>query len=413
MKANAGKSQLRIGFQMMGGDDWRAGISLLRNQLHAIKETYGSQVVLYLLESSDHGPTKYANSIPTDGRIVLHDPKRWSAPWFVNVGGRYLLSAPHGELLMRRVRKQYGINVVCGTLLEYRPQWLGIPTLSWLPDFQHIHMPDMFGEQERLYRDRAFLLAAKRATRVLVFSEAVKNDFQSFAPELAHKVRALHPVSYIPEEVYDQDPSSVLNLYHIPERFVYLPNQFWKHKNHQVVFRAVEALKRRGMDILVVLDGYPMDNRHPSYFADLWAEVSKLNIRDRIIYLGMVPHDHVLMLMRQSVCVLNPSLFEGWGMSVEEARSLGKRTLLSDIPAHREQKVPEAVFFDPIDHEDLASKLAEIWRDAPPGPDLKLEQDAKQSLKQRIETNAKSFITIVRSGELSKCFNSNETLKQR
>jgi glycosyltransferase involved in cell wall biosynthesis len=139
-----------------------------------------------------------------------------------------------------------------------------------------------------------------------------------------------------------------------------------------------------------------MDYRHPGYFADLWVEVSKLNIRDQIVYLGLVPHDDVLMLMRQSVCVLNPSLFEGWGMTVEEARSLGKRVILSNISTHHEQKVPKAVFFDPMDYEDLASKLAEMWQDTPPGPDLKLEQDAKESLSERIETNAKSFMRIVR-----------------
>ena len=30
------------------------------------------------------------------------------------------------------------------------------------------------------------------------------------------------------------------------EKFFYLPNQFWQHKNHQSVFRAVERFERAG-----------------------------------------------------------------------------------------------------------------------------------------------------------------------
>jgi hypothetical protein len=47
---------------------------------------------------------------------------------------------------------------------------------------------------------------------------------------------------------------------------------------------------------------------------------------------GVVPHAHVLQLMRQSLAVLQPSLFEGWSMSVEEAKSIGKRGLFRTYP---------------------------------------------------------------------------------
>jgi len=71
----------------------------------------------------------------------------------------------------------------------------------------------------------------------------------------------------------------------------------------------------------------------------------------------MVPREHVLLLIRQSIGVLGPSLFEGWGFGVDEARSVGKRLLISDIPAHREQNPPEAIFFNPQDPGRSGSEI--------------------------------------------------------
>ena len=154
------------------------------------------------------------------------------------------------------------------------------------------------------------------------------------------------------------------------------------------------------MEVFVVGSGYPGDNRHPSYFADLLQKISSWGIRDQVALLGMIPRDHIFALMRQAICVLNPSLFEGFGLTVDEARSLGKRVLLSDIPAHREQNPPKATYFNPYDFEELAEKLRMIWRDAEPGSDIELELEARQSLGERIHACAESFTSVV--SEVSK-----------
>lgn len=113
-------------------------------------------------------------------------------------------------------------------------------------------------------------------------------------------------------------------------------------------------------------------------------------------FLGWIPRDHVFQLMCQSVCVLNPSLFEGFGLSVDGARSVGKRLLLSDMPAHREQRAPRSVFFDPRNTDQLAEELGKIWRDTCPGIHLELELEARKSLPERLAACAESFIAVIR-----------------
>ena len=204
----------------------------------------------------------------------------------------------------------------------------------------------------------------------------------------------LSPITRVPARIYDQDPRAVLARYHLPEKFVYLPNQFWRHKNHQLMFEAVKDLDQQGVPVSVVCTGYPSDYRDAGYFASLWESLSRWGIRDRVIYLGLIPHDDVLSLIRQSACVVNPSRFEGWGISIDEARTVGKSVLLSDIPTHREQDPPKATYFDPASKDDLVAKLAAVWNNSTAGPDHELERAARASLPGRLRSYAERFVSI-------------------
>ncbi|SRR5579884_708603 len=381
---------LKIAFHTMVHEGWTVGEIYLRNLFYALRRAYGKGIGLYLLTPAGLQYTKsYASSIEADGVVQYNMPQRWTFSWLLNGAFRRIFL---WDLLMEKFLKEHQIDVVFGPTFIHR--FSRIRILSWIPDFQHIHLPEMFSHEERLSRDRTFLQCGRLSTRLIAMSEAVRRDYESFAPMYAYKVRVLYPITYVPESIYNYDLHSILDLYRLPEKFVYLPNQFWKHKNHELVFRAVKALKDSGIKISVVCTGNPVDYRHPTYFAGLCSRVSEWGIRDQVINLGLIPREHVLLCMRQSVCVLNPSLFEGWGYTVDEARSVGKQVLLSDIPAHREQNPPKATFFDPRDCDDLTAKLGQIWLNTEPGPDAELESESRRALPDRLRAYGEAFFSV-------------------
>jgi glycosyltransferase involved in cell wall biosynthesis len=380
---------MRIAFEIAGGDTWQAGISYIKTFVYALKHTYGDDVALYFLLPTTTIPGEISEA---EGEVLeIAHYRQWTTPWIIEQAIKYGFLY---DLRKTRVLKHHEIDVVFGLFLLNR--YGRIPTLSWIPDFQHIHLPEMFIASERGQRDSIFLRTAKISNRVILMSQSVKKDFETFAPQYAGKARVLQGVSQIPESIYKADLKSVISLYHLPEKFVYMPNQFWKHKNHEMAFRAVKILKDKDEKVFVVCSGYPGDYRHPGYFAGLLQKISSWGIRDQVALLGMIPRNHIFMLMRQAICVLNPSLFEGFGLTVDEARSLGKRVLLSDIAAHQEQDAPKATYFDPYDSEDLAEKLSRVWRDVASGPDIELELEARQSLARRIHMCAESFMSVAR-----------------
>jgi glycosyltransferase involved in cell wall biosynthesis len=195
--------------------------------------------------------------------------------------------------------------------------------------------------------------------------------------------------------VYATDPAEICERYHLPERFIYLPNQFWQHKNHGLVVDAVALAKRRCPDIAVVCTGNTQDHRNPLYLGKLLSKVAALDLRDNFIILGWVEHPDIYQLMRQSLAVLQASLFEGWSTTVEEARSVGKRIILSDISIHREQDPPSATFFDPRDPNALAERLLEAYVDRRSGADDELEASARRSLPERTREFGERFLEIL------------------
>jgi glycosyltransferase involved in cell wall biosynthesis len=269
-------------------------------------------------------------------------------------------------------------------------------TLSWLPDFQHIHLPEMFSSEEISLRNNIFRETAQRTTLVVLSSRNALEDYSSFIPEYAHKGRVMSFAAQIPENIYSYSPDKYLEKYSLPNKFIYLPNQFWRHKNHLFVLETLSILKKENIKPYVICSGNESDYRNPGYFNSLKAMTNHLGLQDRVIFLGLIPRDDVFQLIRQAAFVLNPSLFEGWSTTVEETKSVGKRILLSDLKVHREQNPPNAFFFDPTNSEDLAKKLKTAWLESSPGPDQYMEQKAADLLPQRMKSFADSFVGIVK-----------------
>jgi glycosyltransferase involved in cell wall biosynthesis len=74
----------------------------------------------------------------------------------------------------------------------------------------------------------------------------------------------------------------------------------------------------------------------------------------------MIPISHVYALLRSSAALINPSSFEGWSTTVEEAKSFGAPMILSNIGVHREQAGEHALYFDLDDPSALAEHLTVV-----------------------------------------------------
>lgn len=391
---NAAESQLRVAFHDIVNPSWTAGAHYYKNLFTALRSLDDSErpriVVLVPAGMRDVGYQVYRDLADE----VVDLPREATTVRYTRRVTRLLGRDPLAGRGLDRVLRDRRVDALFVSWGEYEAP-VEVPLLGWIHDFQHSHLPELFSAKDLSQRNDRFTRLSAASARVVLSSEDAQHDFDRFLPAYAAKVRVMRFVAQVPVEVYDRDPSWIRDEYHLPERFVFLPNQFWVHKGHRLVVEALARLRASRPEITVVCTGNPTDQRQPLYFGELLAEVARAGARDTFIVLGWVPQAHLFPLMRQSLAVLQPSRFEGWSTTVEETKSLGKAMLLSDIPVHREQDPPRARYFDPTDARALADALVAAYDTLTPGPDRTLEEAARAALPGRTREYAERFVQIV------------------
>ena len=117
-----------------------------------------------------------------------------------------------------------------------------------------------------------------------------------------------------------------------------MPNQYWLHKNHRVVIEALNRISKKSREnIIIYSSGSNQDYRNPQNFQNIIKLVSKYKLQKNYVYLGLIPFLDVMSLIYYSLAVINPSYFEGWSSSVEQAKAYNKKIILSQIDVHKEQ----------------------------------------------------------------------------
>jgi glycosyltransferase involved in cell wall biosynthesis len=270
---------------------------------------------------------------------------------------------------------------------------------AWIEDFQHKRYPEYFSADERRARDALHQQVARHSRTIIVSSQAAQNDLDRFCPSASRRSQVLSFRSVPSDEWFAGNSEAVAESYRLPPRFFIVCNQFWKHKNHGVVFQALAKLRQKNVYPHVVCTGPVRDHRNPSYPLQVQTTIRELGIESQVSLLGLLPRLEQVQLMRRSVAVVQPSLFEGWSSVVEDARSLGKPIVLSDIPVHREQLPPRAAFFNPLAVEELAEALGDAWHNLEAGPDFGAEGEARMAQGVLVRSFGEQFLQLARTAE--------------
>ena len=242
-----------------------------------------------------------------------------------------------------------------GTNSQYR-------ALAWMPDFQHRHLKHLFSARRYWKRELGFRMQLRYRDDILLSSKDATNDLRRFYPGSIAKIHVLRFCAALPDAILDEPIDSVREKYQLPASFVFVPNHFYFHKNHEVIVRALSIVRKAGTELSVVTSGNISSASASNSAQSIRKLVSKLGLDPHFQLLGSVPYMDVLRLMLASSATLNPSFFEGWSTTVEEAKALNVPLILSDIGVHREQAEGRAVFFDASDPSDLADKISACIR---------------------------------------------------
>jgi glycosyltransferase involved in cell wall biosynthesis len=386
MSIGQDSKKIRVGFFPPENKRWMGGVNYYKNLFYALKQVSenGIEIVIFLPTKNDDEVVKIYRKYSDELHILNALDKRKLDGFLSKIEYRIFGS----NILLEKTLTQYHIDVVShigfGGLKK-------IKSIGWIPDFQHIHLPEMFSRQEINRRNKKFKRTIVDSNAVFLSSNDAIKDFKNFAPPHEAKARILPFVSQ-PENNFKKfnttQKQSFLKRYDLPENFFYLPNQFWKHKNHMVAFEAIKNIRNSGKKVCLVCTGKLDDYRSTKHIRELKNFISTNKLEKNIRLLGLVPYEDVFSLIAISHAVLNPSLFEGWSSTVEECKTIGKQMILSNINVHKEQ-APNAIFFD----KSKANELTNILMNYSPNKLIEIEKD----LAFRTNEYADKFIDTIKS----------------
>ena len=386
---------LKIGLLPTGGRDWIAGVVVLQNLVASLRMLPDGGTGVGLFHRRSGTPTRRAQPGHVDAGVertyTFSDERTWKAKLKTTILHHGLRRWPRSLGGLCRSLNLSALYPVYTSLGPAFPR----PWIGWLPDFQHKRMPQFFPEHEKRRRDATFAQLIRDAPRVVVSSEDARRDLMRWFPADPGKVSVLSFTTVAGADWFAPDPASVARELGLPPRYLMFPSQFWVHKNHRCLFQAIRIVKDWCPDIALVCTGRMHDHRFPEYGDELLAETKRNGLEGRIHCLGLIDRQKQIQLLRASAAIVQPSFFEGWSALVEDARALGKRIYVSDLPVHREQDPPDARFFDPNSPEELAGLIAQEWPHLAPGPDPGKEQAGRAGESSRALAYARRFLTIV------------------
>lgn len=261
----------------------------------------------------------------------------------------------------------------------YSPPFFGnyIPWVGYIYDFQHKYLPQFFSPYERLERDKAFDLILSTAKVVIVNARAVAEDIKRFHPGRPAKVVVL-PFAPAAMPNWFEDYTDEIVKYAMPERYFIICNQFWVHKDHMTAFRAMKVLLNEIPDVSLVCTGATQDYRDPEYLTRILKWIDANEMSDRVRILGYIPKRHQIEIMKRSIAVIQPTLFEGGpgGGAVYDAVGLGVPAIISDIPVNREIENDAVHFFAAEDPHALSKQMLKMIHNPPtrPAPEALIKQ---------------------------------------
>jgi glycosyltransferase involved in cell wall biosynthesis len=345
------KKNKSVGLVYINDPGWTGGTDYVLNLLNALSYLPNEQrpdIKLFIDESVDSNALK-SKIIYPKFKIVQIKKRRFSIQKLI-----YTLN-----IVNSLNNKKFDIIYPFPKNSYYQSYFAGVPSIAryyWIPDFQEEYFPMFFSEAELRKRRKTRDLILKNPENKVVFSSrAALCDALKYYPDSKAKTFILHFANPAGLSFDKESSKSILSKYGVEEGEYFIsPNQFCKHKNHAILASTMLILKKQGLAKKILLTGREQDSRDPDFFSNLKKSITSMGLEDEIHFLGFLPKQELYTLMAYSKAMIQPSLFEGWSTTIEDAIAMNVPVICSDLDVNREQMGDAAIFFNPNDPNDLA-----------------------------------------------------------
>ncbi|MBO5236115.1 MAG: glycosyltransferase family 4 protein [Spirochaetaceae bacterium] len=265
------------------------------------------------------------------------------------------------------------------------PKGIKKPIFSTIHDVVFPDMPELTSWLGLKIRMCFFKRAVKKSKLIFTVSEFSKERIQ-------HYFGSKKPIVV----TYNGIPEYLSQLKEHPEKekiafdkpFLLFIGNIKKHKGLSVLLQALSLCKEQGLNLKLFIVG----NGENFRTKDSTLDAKQANVA----FTGFLSEEVLREYIKNAALLVQPSLYEGFGIPPLEAMSLGTPVLVSDIPVFKEIYADFPVtFFEAGNATDLSKRLIKLFENGiPQRVNLSDSQKTKYTyektaniVKKTLETN--------------------------
>ncbi len=312
-------------------------------------------------------PAELAALAATEPKLKLVSP--WGPGWFWKLLGGAFVASPLGsgwfwkKLGSALVARRRG-NILLFVPAHRVPLIPLIPKVVVIQDLGFELFPHTFRRFQRKRMSWTTRLAVRRADLVITSSESTKRDLISCYGYRPERIRVVHlgydNRAFEPSIVSTEGSSATLKKYGLRAPFFLHVGVLQPRKN---IVRLIEAFIKL-MDENDLFDAQLAIVGKPGWkYKEIVQRAVAPNTKGRVILTGAVQSHELPILYKNSLALVMPSLYEGFGLPILEAMACGTPVTCSRGSSLSEIAGEAALFFDPYSVEEIANAIRNLWKE--------------------------------------------------
>lgn len=234
-----------------------------------------------------------------------------------------------------------------------------IKIITIVHDVSFAAYPELIGKKDLFFLRMLIPRSLKRADKIIGVSQFTAQEIIKYYRIREEKLEWIYNAvgENFQAKISARKLEAVRKKYDLPQKFILYIGTLQPRKNLPALIEAfvhIPTEKRDGLKL--VLAG----GKGHNFDQEIEAYIKNFSLQDHIILPGFIPEEDKPALFKLAHVFCFPSLYEGFGIPILEAMTMGTPTLASNIAPHLEVAGDSILFFDINNAADFNDKLVEI-----------------------------------------------------
>jgi len=279
---------------------------------------------------------------------------------------------------------------------HYAPRFSPVPTVISIMDLWHHRHPEQFAKKDLYQLTKWEGYSVRRASHIMTISEFSKREILDIYQIPADRVTVAYPgftKFQIPDSKFQINTNiqKIKQKYKINGNYLLYLGTLQPKKNVEGLIRAFSLLIADYQSpITLVVAG-----KKGWLYEKIFELVKELKLEDKVVFTGFVEEEDKPYLLAGAKAFVFPSFYEGFGIPVLEAMSLGVPVVISKEGSLPEVGGQTAIYFDPYKVESMAASLRKVLNLNDKEKNEIIKAGYKQAKKFSWEKCAKQILTTL------------------